>query len=391
MDRKTIVVMATLAFGVSGCSFPDGTPGTVLADSAGVRVAVAQDPAWGWWSGWEVASDPEVQIGAVDGPADQRFGKIVGVLRMGDGRIVVADQTSGELRFFSPQGHFMGRAGGVGQRPGEFQSLDFVGLLPGDYLVTFDSRLLRYQVFDPQGAYVRGIGVRSGLGAHPGWERFSAGRIAVDLETGLMDSLSVEPGPEADVTPRGAGGYSHRAVMFSKDSEFAASGGRVALVDTRAWEVRILDGEGRLELIVRRPVEPEAATEDHVRETVENAVQQAFPPDGDTPQEDRDRLRQTWTEMPRAETLPLLRSVHLDDDGNLWVESYFPVGGEPGPFQVFAQDGTWLGGVDLPEGLQRGHNQREAPPIHFGSDFILGVWGDARAGQSVRLYRLEKD
>jgi hypothetical protein len=94
--------------------------------------------------------------------------------------------------------------------------------------------------------------------------------------------------------------------------------------------------------------------------------------------------------MPALTTLPLLRSVQLDAEGNVWVERYHILGGEAKPFEVFASDGTWLGAVEMPKGFHRGYIAYQAPYYHIGSDFLLGVWQDELEVQYVRLYGLEK-
>lgn len=93
------------------------------------------------------------------------------------------------------------------------------------------------------------------------------------------------------------------------------------------------------------------------------------------------------TLLPRAETLPVLRSLTLDTEGNLWMERYFGPGVEPSPFEVHAPDGTWLGSVSMPPGLDRGAG---APRPEIGDDYVLGLWRDAQNVESVRLYRLNK-
>ena len=103
-----------------------------------------------------------------------------------------------------------------------------------------------------------------------------------------------------------------------------------------------------------------------------------------------DARRPEWRDRPRAETLPVLRSLHLDAAGNLRVERYFGPGVEPSPFEVYALDGTWLGSVSMPPGLDRGATAASAPRLEIGDDYVLGVWRDAQGIEYVRLYRLDK-
>ncbi len=97
-----------------------------------------------------------------------------------------------------------------------------------------------------------------------------------------------------------------------------------------------------------------------------------------------------WRERSRAPKLPVLRSVHVDAAGNLWVAPYHIAGAEPPPFEVHAPDGTWLGSAALPPGLQRGFVQYQAPYMEIGDDYVLGVWTDELDVQYVRVYRLNR-
>ncbi|MDE2984600.1 MAG: hypothetical protein OXU69_07830, partial [Gemmatimonadota bacterium] len=65
---------------------------------------------------------PEYQIGEVEGSEPYLFTRIAGARRLLDGRVVVLDRESCELRFFDGEGGFLERTGGRGEGPGEFTS-----------------------------------------------------------------------------------------------------------------------------------------------------------------------------------------------------------------------------------------------------------------------------
>ena len=60
---------------------------------------------------------------------------------------------------------------------------------------------------------------------------------------------------------------------------------------------------------------------------------------------------------------------------------------DPPPFEIHAPDGTWLGSVALPPGLERGFIQYQAPYMEIGTEYVLGVWRDELDVQYVRLHR----
>ena len=394
---------------------------TLHGDSAGVPVATAVTTLWSPEEAWSVAEPPMLRIGTVDGPPEYQFADVVAAVRLGDGRIVVADRASAELRSYDAEGTFQWRAGGEGEGPGEFRSLDFVGRMAGDSLVTYDGRLVRVQVFDPEGGLARTLpalatGLTTEIGSVPdkavavvdgrvllrftalgvgkpsGIVRWPSERlVSLDLATGAGATLMVVPGYEAMVEWRAEDHYIHGSYVFGNGPEYDAAAGRLALIDTEAYSVRILDPrDGSLLGIVRRDVPSLGVTEAIFQTYLDGIVAEVFGDAADAPPDRVDLLRRMWTERPRASSLPVLRSVHVDALGNLWVTPFFVVGTEPPPADVFAPDGSWLGSVSLPAGLDRGFNNYGAPHLEIGDDYILGVWEGELGVQQVRLYRLDR-
>lgn len=161
------------------CAPVEAPRGAQRADSAGV--AIVHYDALPDASGNQVtlSGEPVLTIGGAGAAPEQEFSGIAGVVRLSDGRIVVADGGSGELRYFDSQGKLLGKSGGPGQGPGEFRRLSFVGRLAGDSILTGDAAIGRFQVFDPEGRYVRGMSttetggccswIRPGTVGTPSW------------------------------------------------------------------------------------------------------------------------------------------------------------------------------------------------------------------------------
>lgn len=215
--------------------------------------------------------------------------------------------------------------------------------------------------------------------------------VTMDLSTGGLDSIAYLPGAEAVVEAHPNGGYSHGRYIFGKGYEYSAEANRIAYISTDTFAVHVLDGNGRPLLEIRRKAEPKPATEEDLERYLEGVLAIVFPEGSDPAPEDVQRFRQSTLNAPRASTLPILRSVKLDAEGNLWVEPYFHPGEDPPPYLVFRADGTWLGEVAMPPGFNRGFISYQAPGFQIGSDFILGVWQDELDVQYVRLYGLTKD
>ncbi len=412
-------LLASLALaGMVAASACDTAPApihTIHTDSAGIPIVTAVVPLWGRGDEWTVEAEPLVEIGTVSGAPEYRFSEVVAAVRLGNGDIVVADRGASELRSYDAAGNFQWRQGRFGEGPGEFESLDFLGTTASDSLVTYDESLLRIQLFDSAGGLARTLRVElpRGTGAPGGsapdkavgvvegrlvlrfieladeagtgivrWVNDRA--VAIDLSGGSAVSLVVVGGEEVEMK-----GGETSSVAFGNMPEFAASAGRVAVIDTEAYAVRLISPlDGAIERIVRREVAPRAVT-DAVLETHLDGIGELAAEAG-APAERLDFIRKMWRDMPRAQQLPVLRSVHLDAAGNLWLAPYYVAGADPPPFEIHAPDGIWLGSVALPPGLQRAFIQYQAPYMEIGEDYALGVWTDDLDVQYVRMYRINK-
>ncbi len=394
---------------------------TIHTDSAGITIATAVTPLWAPGEGWTVEAEPLVEIGTVSGAPEYQFSEVVAAARLSTGDIVVADRGASELRSYEAAGTFQWSVGRFGEGPGEFESLDFVGTTIGDSLVTYDAGLMRAQLFDPAGGLARTFRVAitgDGAGAETtvadkavavvdgrlvvrfieygdemptGIVRWPSERLAaLDLGDGTVRSLMVLPGHEAHVRINGDR-WSHGWYVFAKGPEFAAAAGSLTVIDTEAWSVSLISPrDGTTSALFRRDVAPLEATAALVDLHLDGIVEIAFPnPEAATP-EDIAGFRRMWRDRPRAPTLPVLRSIHADAAGNLWLQPYYVAGAEPPPFEIHAPDGTWLGSVSVPPGLQRAFVQYQAPYMEIGEDYILGVWTDDLDVQYVRMYELRK-
>ncbi|MXX73433.1 MAG: hypothetical protein F4Y73_16460 [Gemmatimonadetes bacterium] len=408
----------TILLTAAACDTAPAPQHTIHADSAGIPIVTAVAPQWAPGEGWTVDPEPLVEIGAVTGAPEYQFSEVVAAVRLSNGDIVVADRGASELRSYDSAGIFQWRTGRFGEGPGEFESLGFVGTMVGDSLVSYDSSLMRAQVFDSRGRLVRtmrvstppgeatrlgsvsdkAVGIVSGLlivryidlgeTMETGIVRWPNERlVSIDLGTGETTSLLVVPGHEAVVEWREDGGYRHGRYTFSRMPEYGSAGDRLAVIDTEAYLVRIVSPvDGSIERIVRREMEPREAT-DAIFEAHLDGIIGMF---DDLPAEGERQVRQAWRDTPRAPFLPVLRSVHVDAASNLWLAPYHIVGANPPAFEVHAPDGAWLGSVSVPPGLQRAFIQYQTPYMETGEDYILGVWADDLDVQYVRMYRINK-
>ena len=101
---------------------------------------------------WTLSAEPSVVIGGADERVGYLLHQVVGAARLGDDRIVVANGSTLQLRYYDPQGRHLFDAGGEGEGPGEFQSLGGLTRLSGDSILalSWSRQLVR---FGPEGRY----------------------------------------------------------------------------------------------------------------------------------------------------------------------------------------------------------------------------------------------
>jgi hypothetical protein len=102
---------------------------------------------------WTLSDAPILEIGVREEPEEYQLHRVMGSLRLEDGRIVVLNAGSRELRYFDPGGRFLLSVGHRGEGPGEFESpVSLRRTVEGD-LQVWDRGLLRGSIFEPDGAF----------------------------------------------------------------------------------------------------------------------------------------------------------------------------------------------------------------------------------------------
>lgn len=123
----------------------------------GVSSSEAAGAAWldgGPGESWVLSDSPTTEIGVRDGEEAYQLHRAQGSTRLKDGRIVVANAGSQELRFFDSRGRYLRSVGGDGEGPGEFRFPTRVRPIGGDSLMVWDQRLLRISYLDLEGAFL---------------------------------------------------------------------------------------------------------------------------------------------------------------------------------------------------------------------------------------------
>jgi len=190
-----------------------------------------------------------------------------------------------------PDGRVLGQFGRAGEGPGEFGDPRQLDILPGGRIVVTDMRRRTFHLFDPEGAFERGVRVALDMpdldlllqnalywgraavfGARPAREGaaiFSDG-IRKVMRTDLSsDEARIEtfveawapPGTEekfgslAEVTGGGVWGFVPPLVFD------ALPGGGIAYSDSSTYAVKVTGPAGQMSRILRRPIAPRPVTD----------------------------------------------------------------------------------------------------------------------------------
>ena len=393
-----VIALATAACGDQGATFELGSE---ARDSAGVSIVESARPPDGSRLGWRVDSVPSVSIGALEGEDPYLLHQVRDALTLPDGRIVVANRGSHQLRVFDASGIHMETWGRRGEGPGEFNSLLEVAHWPGDSLIAWYSQNDRLSVFDSHGNFGRTlipgdlrnraeVALRDGAILVSG---FSAGGFSlddgparrernhevVDAEGQVLASLGPFPGTEMHTS--GSGNvFSIMTIPFTRSTRTTAWAGLFVVAPNDNYEIRAYEPAGTLSRIVRRDHALIAPTPTHIDAEIERRV--ALRPT-EQQAERRRELRETFEEVPIAETFPAFDQIVADALGHLWVQEYDLPGEErTNPlWTVFDPEGRVLGFVETPARLGI---------YEIGEDYILGRATDDLGVEYVQVWSLSR-
>lgn len=355
-----------------------------------------------------------LSLGALDGPLELTFSRVVGVEVASTGEILIADRAENSIRVFSPSGDFVGVFGREGSGPAEFRSLAATAML-GDTLYVLDWRLQKIALFTLDGLLVRtrridyspgqhgliyrmyplrngGFLLESGSGCYmprrPGFDtqwwlhflppneetlvqvlREDIGRsVAVyGTEEDRFCTSFIFPfgtGPIAAATPDGvlAYGTGEHEVVFLFEPSFE-NGDSVVIGDPVASR-HVHDGRRRIG-----------------REARQKWLEQQVAPLSGNPTRSRraSRVREVLDEVALPERWPAFDRLRFDPEGGLWIRTPPELEDENAIWDVYSPDGDHRGRVTLPVALQ---------VRHFGRDAVFGVIRDEWGVQYVKEYAI---
>lgn len=387
--RTAALTAAVLLPGACGRDPPSA--GTTVRDSAGVALVDNVGPAG---SPWRLADSPALDVGAVDGPPPLQLSNVTGTVVSSAGELVVADGTSGELRFFGPDGEHRRSVGGPGEGPGEFAAL--AGLQRrGDRLLAFDSRLARISTFDATGTLLE-----TTPGGDPYVGRLSDGTaISFEFERGgqLVPGtvhrgtgwlrLQGPDDPRRFATIPLAEAWVDRRIpgrstrIFGSETAWLVGAEHVVVVDNGAPDIRVYDASGSL--VQRIRTGPARGVDEADRASFRAAYAERF---ADDPRLqmfldpiDAQPLPPRMPRFGRSAALTTERLPWLfgDENGGFWILEYRATPADPAVWQVFDSTGRRVARIAMPEGFV---------PMWAGEDRVAGAWRDALDVEHARVY-----
>lgn len=374
-----------------------------VRDSAGARI-ITYGPRDKSRARWSVDPKPLVKIGGAEGTGPTELAQVLGVARVADGRVVIANGGSTELRVFAPNGTFVRSIGRKGLGPGEFDGIILMHR-SADTLVVHD-RQSRLQIYTPEGTLLRSytrptFGPR-GVSSWPGMLADGSGVVqgmepltdTTSEHVTAMAALGIRA-PESNearaftqipVFERVKRGGQSVALFLGAVSRVSVMGERVCSGYSLRYEIRCFDRTGKLSTITRRDVDPGPVTNADKEEFKRGyiAANKAQPPE----------QVKRWTQVVQfADERSAFGRFVPSPTGELWVgpfvvlESFVPgrrgtvIPDAPTLWSVIAKDGTWAADVELPARFSL---------LDAGRDYVAGVELDADDVETVVVYRLKR-
>ena len=406
MSQHTAFLAAVTLVACWACAPINKPNAFVVRDSATIRIVENTTPLWQEGKEWHLSAVPVVDIGEGGGPDYELF-RVGSAFRLNDGRIAIANRSTNDIRIFDEHGTHLLTLGGTGSGPGEFTTLMWAGRFRGDSLAAYQSSPALFAVFDEQGKvqrttpidlYSRLVGIAqdgslfviTGVITRYTWPegviRDSLILFRAAASQPPWDSVGTYTGNEM-LYQRTGGRNTAGLPLFPRLTDIVVHGAHFYVAENDAYEIRRHGIDGRLQMIIRRKVQPASVREEHVEALLTVALARYTDPNLRRSNERalRNALPATLPVFGPLSTewvYPMSFAISVDVLGNVWVNEYREPGGNERPkWSVFAPDGVWLGEVGFPARFG---------PLDIGADYVLGLWRDADDVEHVRMYELVK-
>jgi hypothetical protein len=378
-------------------------------DSAGITIIENKTA----YPQWHLAPEPDVRIGVVQGDSAYQFYGVRFAGRLSDGRIVVANGGTGQIRFYGSDGAFRSTLGRPGQGPNEFAGIGSVLLTAADTLVVHDPRNQRVTWVGPDERIQREEPLRQvsygpvaildvtsngGLAlaesrptfdlSHPDLSYTRDTLTILIQHASAIDTITRRPGREGILWVQYSGGRPSKTqqmgMPFGYEAFAAARNERIVLALGDRNELQFLNVDGSVTRIARRADVPRTPlTAQDRQQYVGYAVEQARK----AGQANVGAVAKTTNDLlaviPADHTLPPFDRLLADSEGRFWVRDFVPQSRSTADhsWTVYGSNGHIQARVSLPAGLN---------VMHAGHGYLTGVVRDSLDVEYVVAYRLEQ-
>ncbi len=385
-------------------------PAQTVRDSAGVRIVLNDKPTWTAAQQLRLAPAPMLVIGDRE-QEPYLLGQVRGAFYLSDGRIVIGDGASHELRVFDGTGTHLKTFGRRGDGPGEFRRMQAVSRLAGDTIAVVHE-MASVSRFTADGTYITRTNEQT-AGPLQAGGAMKAVSVALNGGARLVVHFPRRPptrgvGVEFDVgglhevvgrdaaSSRALGDLPAMRASADKDGVskpwlgaeevFASDGSQFYLGYGTAYSLTRYTAAGVPNLIVRRAwIAPKVS-----RREFEAFTDEWLDRWSKATGAARDAARREQLDMAYFKTLPAFSAVLLDRLGRLWARTPAAIDGAvagslndyaigPSTWSVFGANGVWLGDVTMPARFT---------PTDIGADYVLGVARDDDMVSTVVRFRL---
>lgn len=370
-----------------------------MRDSAGVEIVHNADlgPAR---ATWQLSQRPLLTFGRQNAGDPAGMFRVVGAQRLRDGRVVIANSGTNELKLYASDGRFLKAVGGSGSGPGEFRELTQIFLLPPDSILVYDASLERLSVFDSRGRYTRSF-------------RFDSSIDPIVFPAGVLpngDLLALNASHMVALANEGVNVDSALIIRFDRDGALVQQMGRFA----QNWRYRKRSGD--LQTVLPIPLSPRGqlliSREGYCHTTGETFSLRCYDLDGvphriidldyeliptteamvekhfeeqwrNAPENRRRAIMRLRQELPIPDHLPAIASASVDAAGNFWLQEYPDIGAPVthALWRIFSPNGRLISQIEMP---------RRFAPFEIGVDFVIGAWRDDLDVEYVGVYCLSK-
>ncbi len=340
---------------------------------------------------------PVYAVGSAEGREWEMFSRVDQVAFDRADNLYVLDGGASRVVVFDRAGKFVRQFGKKGGGPGEFQAPLGMTVLADGSVAVADLGARSYSLFGADGRYQRSAAFLDdymptslsggGIAAHPRggvvtavrqappmtmdgimrrqtlqstpivWQSFAAGAKPVRL---FDAPTEINTQTQGSAPRQGSQQVTIRMsipVFSPRVSWGMLPGGEVVVSHTPGYTLKVMR-DGQPVRYIQRPVRERRVTEADREQARERRREQmrtgqgmrvisvgpgggGAPPLSISPQMIEEQIRS----MEFAETIPAIQNLRVDGAGRVWVERTGKVWGDPGPIDVIAPDGRYLGTV----------------------------------------------